>query len=247
MQPALPVQATSPARMELALGRQARAPRCGFSAATLSSGTPEISRFCHTVSRISPSPSSCAIDCQAAHLFDGHAPDRQYHADPVQARLLLRMDADMGRAIEGPARRTRFGGTRSSLRPSFSSFCDETLSSPDPVEDVFEARLVAVGAVALVDEYAHHRVRHLGGVRRAARYVGLAREIPMALMSPSARRNQTPGSTPKPSITSTAWKPMSFVSSSTGIVPAPSKATLNLRGKPKSARSLRMWKCDSRA
>src|SRR5437870_2332656 len=40
---------------------------------------------------------------------------------------------------------------------------------------------------------------------------------------------------------------MSLVSSSTGIVPAPSKATLNLRGRPYSERSLRMWKCHSRA
>ena len=30
----------------------------------------------------------------------------------------------------------------------------------------------------------------------------------------------------------TAWKPMSLVSSSTGMMPAPSKATLNLRGRP---------------
>ena len=37
------------------------------------------------------------------------------------------------------------------------------------------------------------------------------------VMPPSARRNQTPGSTPKPSFTSTAWKPMSLVSSSTGM------------------------------
>ena len=40
---------------------------------------------------------------------------------------------------------------------------------------------------------------------------------------------------------------MSLVSSSTGITPAPSKPTLNLRGSPKSVRSLRMWKCHSRA
>ena len=52
------------------------------------------------------------------------------------------------------------------------------------------------------------------------------------VMPPSIRRNQTPGSTPKPSFTSTAWKPMSLVSSSTGMMPAPSKATLNLRGRP---------------
>ena len=42
----------------------------------------------------------------------------------------------------------------------------------------------------------------------------------------------TPGSIPDPSATSTAWNAMSFVSSSTGIVPAPSNATLNLRGRP---------------
>ena len=41
-----------------------------------------------------------------------------------------------------------------------------------------------------------------------------------------------PGSTPKPSFTSTAAKAMSLVSSSTAILPAPSKATLNLRGRP---------------
>src|SRR5215468_8353919 len=40
---------------------------------------------------------------------------------------------------------------------------------------------------------------------------------------------------------------MSLVSSSTAIVPPPSKPTLNLRGMPKSERSLRIWKCHSRA
>ena len=47
-------------------------------------------------------------------------------------------------------------------------------------------------------------------------------------MPPSARRNQTPGSTPKPSFTSTAWKPMSLVSSSTGMMPPPSKRDVEL-------------------
>ena len=37
-----------------------------------------------------------------------------------------------------------------------------------------------------------------------------------------------PGSTPKPSFTLTAWKPMSLVSSSTGCVPAPSKRDIEL-------------------
>ena len=42
------------------------------------------------------------------------------------------------------------------------------------------------------------------------------------VMPPSIRRNQTPASTPKPSLTSTAWKPMSLVSSSAAMMPPPS-------------------------
>ena len=61
------------------------------------------------------------------------------------------------------------------------------------------------------------------------------------VMPPMPSLNQTPGSTSKPSLTSTAAKAMSLVSSSTAILPAPSKATLNLRGRPVSERSLRMW------
>ena len=37
-------------------------------------------------------------------------------------------------------------------------------------------------------------------------------------MPPRQSRNQTPGSSPKPSFTCTAWKPMSLVSSSTGMI-----------------------------
>ena len=48
------------------------------------------------------------------------------------------------------------------------------------------------------------------------------------VMPPIIRRNHTPGSTPKPSFTSTAWKPMSLVSSSTGMMPPPSKRDIEL-------------------
>ena len=69
------------------------------------------------------------------------------------------------------------GGTRSSLRPSFSSVSATTFSMPSAIDDVFQPRLVAVGAVAVVDEHAHHRVGDLGGVGRAHHHAGLAREI----------------------------------------------------------------------
>ncbi len=50
-----------------------------------------------------------------------------------------------------------------------------------------------------------------------------------------------PGGTPNPSPTGTAVNAMSLVSSSTGIVPLPSNAMLNLRGRPYSSRWFRMW------
>ena len=50
-----------------------------------------------------------------------------------------------------------------------------------------------------------------------------------------------PGATPWPSATGTAVKATSLVSSSTGTTPQPSKAMLNLRGRPYSSRWFRMW------
>src|SRR5205807_10073429 len=46
---------------------------------------------------------------EPAHLRHRDLADRKYDADPVQSGLLLRMRADMGRAIEGAARLYGFG------------------------------------------------------------------------------------------------------------------------------------------
>ena len=48
------------------------------------------------------------------------------------------------------------------------------------VEHVFQPRLVAVGAVAVVGEHAHDGVRHLGRVGGLHDHAGVAREIPVA-------------------------------------------------------------------
>ncbi len=61
--------------------------------------------------------------------------------------------------------------------------------------------------------------------------VGRARSL-WPEMPPMTIRHQTPASGPASSLCSTAWKPMSLVSSSVGMTPPPSKATLNLRGSP---------------
>ena len=87
------------------------------------------------------------------------------------------MHADMGGAIECRARRDAPGTARSSLRPSFSSSQREELLDAQGVEHVFQPRLVAVGAVAVIDEHPHDRIGHLGGVGRLDHDAGVAREI----------------------------------------------------------------------
>src|SRR4051795_13459471 len=61
LQPAFPVHATSPARMCDALTERPIVSMAAVATPTFSSRTPDISRFCQTVSRMSPSPRSFAI------------------------------------------------------------------------------------------------------------------------------------------------------------------------------------------
>ena len=115
--------------------------------------------------------------CEAADLVGREAADRQHHADPVQAVLLLRMHADMGGAIDSRARRERFRRNAVELAAELLLGQRDHLLHAEAVDDVFEPRLVAVGAVAVIGEHAHDRVGHLGGVGRAHDHAGLAREI----------------------------------------------------------------------
>ena len=85
-----------------------------------------------------------------------------------------------------------------------------------PSSTYFSRAFEPVGAVAVLDEYAHDGVGHLGGVLRPHHDAGFAAKSLWPVMPPSASRNQMPGSTPKPSFTSTAGNAMSLVSSSTG-------------------------------
>ena len=71
------------------------------------------------------------------------------------------MHADMRHAVERRPRRERLGGTRVSFAPSFSSTSGEKLVDAHAVEHVFQPRLVAVGAVAEIDEDAHDGVGDL--------------------------------------------------------------------------------------
>ena len=116
---------------------------------------------------------------QAAHLFDGQLPGGRDNADPVQPRLLLLVHADMRGAAEGGPRGNGAGhGAVELAAELLLGERDECLDA-DGVEHVFQPRLGAVGAVAVIDEDAHHRVRHHAGVLRLHQHAGVAGEIEM--------------------------------------------------------------------
>ena len=215
---------------------RARAPRCAASASVdaCRSGTPEISRFCQTVRRMSPSPSSLRDRGEPAHLRRGQLADRQHDADPVQAVLLLRDARRYGRCgrTPGAARSPRPARARA-CAPSFSSTSGEEFLEAPGVEHVFQPRLVAVGAVAVLDEDAHDGVGDLGRVLRLHDHAGVAREILVA--GDAAERE------PEPDARLDAEAVLHLDRLEADVVgvlqhrrcmPAPSKATLNLRGRP---------------
>ena len=130
--------------------------------------------------RISPSPRSARDLREAAHLRDRDLADREHDADPVQPGLLLRAHADMRGAIEGRARLHGFGRRARQLPAQLLLDGGEEFLEAPGVEHVFQPRLVAVGAVAMLDEHAHHRVGDFRRVLRLHDHAGVAREIAVA-------------------------------------------------------------------
>ena len=90
------------------------------------------------------------------------------------------MHADMGGAIERRARRERLRRNAVELAAELLLGQRHDLVHAEAVDDVFQPRLVAVGAVAVIDEHAHDRVGDLGRVGRTHDHAGLAREILVA-------------------------------------------------------------------
>ena len=115
-----------------------------------------------------------------AHLLAGDLAERQRDADPVQALLLLLVHADMRHAVERRTRRHRF--RRHAGEGVAELLLDERkeLLHAHGVDHVFHPRLEAVGAVAGVDEDADDGVRHLGRVRRLDDDVGVFGKILVA-------------------------------------------------------------------
>ena len=86
----------------------------------------------------------------------------------------------MGGPIEGGTRLERVAGNAVKLAAELLLDQRQHVLQPQAVDDVFEPRLGAVGAVAMVDEHAHDGIGHLGGVRGLHHDAGLARKVPVA-------------------------------------------------------------------
>jgi len=87
------------------------------------------------------------------------------------------MNADMGGTVECRARRycSRHGAVE--FVTEFLLEQAEKLLDAQGIEHIFQPRLGAVGAVAVFDEQAHHRIRGLAGVVRPYQHAGVASEI----------------------------------------------------------------------
>src|ERR1700722_1567198 len=113
----------------------------------------------------------------AAHLLGGNLAHRKDDAEPMKALLFLRVYADVSEAVEG---RSCFKGCLRCADEFVAELVfhgrQEFFKTPG-VENVFEPRLGAVGAVAVVDEDAHYGVGDLGGVFRLDDDAGIAGKI----------------------------------------------------------------------
>ncbi len=114
------------------------------------------------------------------------------------------------------------GGTRVNGRPNRSSTVVMNLSTPMPSRTYLRRALSRlVRSPVSMNTRTMASATLVASSGRTMMPVSLAKSL-CPVMPPTPRRNHTPGSTPKPSFTSTAVKAMSLVSSSTAILPAPS-------------------------
>src|SRR5262249_16530830 len=84
---------------------------------------------------------------EPSHLFGGQLAAREDDAGPIAVGLLLRMHADMGGAVEPRSGRERIAGNAIELAAEFFLDRPQHFVEAEAVDDVFEPRLGAVGAV----------------------------------------------------------------------------------------------------
>ena len=118
---------------------------------------------------------------------------RSSSARPASARECRygRCGRRLGAAPRAP------GTARSSLRPSFSSSKADEFLDAHGVEHIFQPRLGAVGAIAVLDEQPHDRVGDRAGILRLHQNAGVAGEIAMAGDAAEAELEPDAGRKPK--------------------------------------------------
>ena len=168
------------------------------AASSLPVGTPEISRFCHTVSRISPSPISRAIVGKPAHLRDRQIV-RPVRTTPIQCSpsCFCAWMPICAVRIERRTRRDRAGHRAVEFAAKLLLESTEEFLDAHRVEHVFQPRLGAVGTVAVIDEHAHHCVRDLACVGGLHDDAGVAREILVAREAAKAEPEPDAGLKPE--------------------------------------------------
>src|SRR5690606_10261546 len=117
---------------------------------------------------------------KAAHLRCRHAAGRKHYANPVQPGLLLRMDADMRCSIEGRARRNSLGRHISKLPAELLFDMGEKLLETPSIEHILQPRLVAIGAVAMLDIDADDGIGDRRRLLGLEDHAGVAGKIAMA-------------------------------------------------------------------
>ena len=230
LQPALPVQATRPARRELASVVRPNAASAACVAAM--SRTCGSSRFCHTVSRSSGAsaarPRSCAEERRPAGTTTPSqcAPSFCACAPRCAARSLGGGDSSVAKRGRGPKMASTSARNFSWPQRSSRYFSRAVLRSVRSPCAMNTRRMAS-----------HSRTTSLGST---ATSLARARSR-WPVMPPRPRRKRS-----TPSGVRTMESAMSFVSSSTAMAPPPSRLMLNLRGRPKRSRLLRMWVCNAR-
>ncbi len=114
---------------------------------------------------------------QGAHLLGRQSAHRDGDAEIEQPGLALRMHAEM-RAFDGRlARHAAFQRKPLRLeRKMFFRLGEETVQ-PQAFQHIFEPRLLAVGAIAVIDEAPHQGERYRRAFLRSDQQPGVAREI----------------------------------------------------------------------
>ena len=233
-QPVAPVQATSPARIELASVARPSAAIALRRGATLSSARRRSAGSARRSGGYRRRHVARDVG-EAAHLRGGQLADRQHDADPVQALpASARCTPIWASAVEGRARlRARPPARGSAARPSFSSTAARNLSKPQASSTYFSRALLRsvrspcsmkTRTMASATAVASLRLDDHAGVAGEILVAGDAAEREP---EPDARARRRSRPSPRPPGSRCRW-----CLPAPRCVPAPSKATLNLRGRP---------------